>query len=40
MMDSMKLFNTLLAVSHFLNNVHACLLNFLVRKYRRGELSE
>ena len=40
MMDSLKLFNTLLAVSHFLENVHACLLNFLVRKYRRGELSE
>lgn len=40
MMDSLKLFNTLLAVSHFLDNVHACLLNFLVRKYRRGELSE
>ena len=28
MMDSMKLFNTLLAVSHFLSNVHACLYNF------------
>ena len=40
MMDSMKLFNTLLAVNHFLENVHACLYNFLVRKYRRGELSE
>ena len=40
MMDSMKLFNTLLAVSHFLSNVHACILNFLVGKYRRGELSE
>ena len=25
MMDSMKLFNTLLAVNHFLANVHACL---------------
>lgn len=40
MMDSLKLFNTLLAVSHFLENVHACLFNFLVGKYRRGELSE
>ena len=39
-MDSLKLFNTLMAVSHFLENVHACLLNFLVRKYRRGELFE
>lgn len=40
MMDSMKLFNTLLAVNDFLTNVHACLFNFLVSKYRRGELSE
>ena len=40
MMDSMKLFNTLLAVSHFLSNVHTCIFNFLVGKYRRGELSE
>lgn len=40
MMDSMKLFNTLLAVSHFLTNIHACLLNFLVRKYKRGEIKD
>jgi len=40
MMDSMKLFDTLLAVSHFLTNVHACLYNYLVTKYRRGELKE
>lgn len=40
MMDSLKLFNTLMAVSHFLGNVHACLLNFLVGKYRRGELTD
>ena len=40
MMDSLKLFETLLAVSHFLSNVHACIFNFLVGKYRRGELSE
>ena len=40
MMDSMKLFNTLLAVNHFLTNVHACLFNFLVTKYKRGELIE
>lgn len=40
MMDSLKLFNTLMAVSNFLGNVHACLFNFLVGKYRRGELSE
>lgn len=40
MMDSLKLFNTLMAVSNFLGNVHSCLFNFLVGKYRRGELSE
>ena len=40
MMDSMKLFNTLMAVSNFLGNAHACLYNFLVEKYHRGELSE
>lgn len=40
MMDSMKLFNTLMAVSSFLSNVHACLNNFLLDKYHRGELSE
>jgi hypothetical protein len=40
MMDSMKLFNTLLAVNNFLTNVHACLFNFLVGKYKRGELRE
>lgn len=39
MMDSMKLFNTLLAVNNFLTNVHACLFNFLVTKYKRGELN-
>ena len=39
-MDSMKLFNTLLAVNSFLSNVHACLLNYLVTKYRRGEITE
>lgn len=38
MMDSMKLFNTLLAVNHFLTNVHACLFNYLVGRYKRGEL--
>lgn len=40
MMDSMKLFNTLLAVNNFLTNVHAGLFNYLVNKYRRGELKE
>lgn len=38
MMDSMKLFNTLLAINHFLTNVHACLHNYLVGKYKRGEI--
>ena len=38
MIDSMKLYETLLAVSHFLGNVHACVHNFLVTKYRNGEL--
>ncbi len=40
MMDSMKLFKTLLAVNHFLGNVHTCLYNYLVTKYRNGELKE
>ena len=33
MMDSMKLFNTLLAVNHFLTNVHGCLTNWLKKEY-------
>lgn len=40
MMDSMKLFNTLLAVNHFLTNVHDYLCNFIVGKYKRGELKD
>ena len=40
MMDSLKLYNTLMAVSNFLGNAHACLFNFLVEKYHKGELSE
>ena len=40
MMDSMKLFNTLDAVNHFLSNLHGCLLNALILKYHRGELRE
>lgn len=39
MMDSMKLFNTLMAVNHFLTNVHACLFNYIVEKYKRGEIT-
>lgn len=37
-MDSLKLFETFQAVNCFLTNVHACLRNFLVEKYKRGEL--
>ena len=40
MMDSLKLFNTLLAVNNFLSNMHTCLYNYLVDKYKRGELKE
>ena len=40
MMDSLKLFNALRAVDNFLTNIHACLRNYLVEKYRKGELSE
>ncbi|MBQ3897723.1 MAG: hypothetical protein II742_04425 [Clostridia bacterium] len=40
MMDSVKLFNTFLAVHQFLTNTHACLFNFLVEKYKRGELKD
>lgn len=40
MMDSMKLFNTLLAVYNFLWNAHSCLYNYLVDKYKKGEPKE
>lgn len=40
MIDSLKLFRTLMAVDDFLTNMHACLRNYLVEKYRKGELSE
>lgn len=40
MMDMMKLFNALLAVNDFLSNVHTCLYNYLVMKYKRGELKD
>ena len=39
-MDSTKLFNALCAVNDFLNNAHNCLFNYIVRKYRRGEIAE
>lgn len=38
MMDMMKLFSRLQAVNDFLSNVHICLYNYLVEKYKRGEL--
>lgn len=40
MMESLKLFRTLYAVTIFLKNMYACILNFLVKKYRFGELKE
>ena len=40
MMDTMKLFQALLAVNHFLTNAHTCLFNYLVLKYRNRELKE
>ena len=40
MLESLKLFRTLYAVTIFLKNMHACILNFLVKKYRLGELKE
>lgn len=40
MMDSMKLFNTLLAVNQFLGNVHTCLYNYLVAQYQHGNIRE
>lgn len=40
MMESLKLYETLLAVDNFLTNMHACLYNFLLEKYQKGELIE
>lgn len=40
MIDTMKLFRTLLAVNLFLTNLHACLFNVLVDKFHRGELKD
>lgn len=39
-MESLKLFDTLFAAECFLSNMHACLHNFLVDMYLRGELKE
>ena len=40
MMETLRLYEALFAVNHFLTNVHACLRNYLVEKYRRGEIKE
>jgi len=40
MMESLKLYDTLYAVNLFLANMHTCFYNFLLDKYRRGELIE
>lgn len=40
MMETLRLYDALFAVNHFLTNVHACLRNYLVEKYRRGEIKE
>ena len=40
MMETTHLFSVLFAVHQFLTNLTACLRNFLVWKYRRGELKE
>ena len=38
MIDTMKLVASLLAVNDYLTNLHACLQNYLVDEYGRGEL--
>ena len=40
MMDSLKLYNTLYAVNLFLSSAHACFYNYLLTKYKQGELKE
>ncbi len=37
MMESLKLYDTLFAVYAFLSNMHACINNYLLDKYLRGE---
>lgn len=37
-MDSMKLYSSLMAVSEYLENLHTCLYNYLEDKYQKGEL--
>ena len=40
MIETLRLYDALLAVNHFLTNAHACLLNYLIDKYQRGEIKE
>lgn len=40
MMETLRLYNALLAVNPFLANAHACLRNYLVEKYQKGEIKE
>lgn len=40
MMETLRLYDALFAVNHFLTNVHACIRNYLVEKYRKGEIKE
>ena len=40
MTDSRKLFRTLYATNLFLTNMHTCFYNYLIDKYKRGELKE
>ncbi len=40
MMETLRLYDALFAVNSYLTNVHACLRNYLVEKYRRGEIKE
>lgn len=40
MMETTGLLGALLAVNDFMTNVNGCFRNFLIDKYRRGELSE
>ena len=40
MIDSVKLFNTLYAVDQFLTNMHKCLFNYMVLKYKQGEIKQ
>lgn len=38
MMESLKLYDTLFAIDAFLSNIHKCIHNTLLEKYKRGEL--